>query len=761
MSRPHESDIRGAFLRTAAAALLAVGTALPLVRAVFPFQVLWPAMLWCAGLSAALGILYELPFGHKKILSFALLAGLVLWGALGGGPAYTAAQLGKAVFLSLRGVSDAALPYADAGRVSLCLLFSLFGVILVWVDSPSLAAFCVIAAATFSCLLSGEGEPVLYALPGFAGALILLCGKENRRLSVLPLAALLTTAAFLLLPAQGQTSPPLQELATRIHEWVEDYLFFNDYRASFSLSTEGFQPLRERLGGPAMPDDHTVMEVETDRMLLLRGRTYNDYSGLNWYDTLSARRYLYQSPRYTALRDDLLDIARPQAENIPEARTVRIHMLSGGTTTLFAPTHLRSIQMGGERMVLYFNLAGELFITRDLAAGDSYVLSYLPLTPESAATEALIAACAALPDPHYQEICEDYLALPSHIQQEVFDIAALATSGAETPYEKALALETYLRGHYRYNMNVPNPPENVDFVAWFLLGQQEGYCTYFASAMTVLCRAVGVPARYVTGYLAVPDENGRAMVTGREAHAWTEVYLNGLGWLAFDATPRTDNERPGDDPNENGVPPSQPTPTPTPTPTPSPTPAPENQATPTPPPPEGDAPTPTPDSPNAATPTPPGAPSPSPDPANPPPPDREQEGGRFPWWIVPLILFLCVLIVWRYLWTEPVRRAARKPDRAGEIYYLAICSLLGAKKLRRQPAETLAAFAERIGPGLDDAAAPLVRRALHAYAAQVYGKRPADHKLMERAYHALQKTVSPLRRFLLALRRMLGLREAG
>ena len=80
------------------------------------------------------------------------------------------------------------------------------------------------------------------------------------------------------------------------------------------------------------------------------------------------------------------------------------------------------------------------------------------------------------------------------------------------------------------------PPAERDFVSYFLLDSREGYCSYFASAMAVLCRAAGLPARYVEGYSlhAAPGES--VVLTGEDAHAWVEVYFNGVGWLSFDPT---------------------------------------------------------------------------------------------------------------------------------------------------------------------------------------------------------------------------------
>ena len=88
------------------------------------------------------------------------------------------------------------------------------------------------------------------------------------------------------------------------------------------------------------------------------------------------------------------------------------------------------------------------------------------------------------------------------------------------------------------------PPDSQDFVTYFLYVGKEGYCTYYASAMTVMCRMAGLPARYVEGFEAQPAADGFAYVTGKDAHAWTEVYFKGFGWVPFDPTPEQEKAPP-------------------------------------------------------------------------------------------------------------------------------------------------------------------------------------------------------------------------
>ncbi|MBE5781865.1 MAG: transglutaminase domain-containing protein [Clostridiales bacterium] len=745
MSRLRDFHWKEALLSYLTALLLSSGMAFCMHRVFLPDQAILPALWQCALFAALLQGFFRIPSRSKWLLAGGIILSIGIWAALGGGPGHSLIQWGKTLILSLRGLKEAPLPYAAVARGAICLLFSLLGAALARDRSMPLAVFCLMAVASLGYIFGEEKQVLLYLLPAAAGLLLLLPQDGDKRLSALPLALILALGAFFLMPAEKTTVPALQKTAESIRQLIEDYLFFNDYRSSFSLKDQGYQPLDSRLGGQATPHESSVMEVRTEKTVLLRGRTYNQYSGLNWYDTLSSRRYLFASPRFSSLKENLFDLGRPLVSYmLPEAETVRIHMLSGSPTTLFIPQRTRSLQVESERMVVYYNLASELFITRNLEAGDQYTLSYLPFAPGDALTEQLVAACSQVADPYYEEVAANYLALPQHIQDEIHILAGQITWGAQTPYEKALRIQEYLQKNYTYSLNVKDPPEGVDFAAWFLLGEKTGYCTYFATAMTVLCRSVGLPARYVTGFIAQPDESGAALVTGKNAHAWTEVYLNGFGWLDFDPTPGASGNRGNEEDNENGngaqptVPPASPSPSPSAEPSPEPEDA--QAPTPTPPPEEN------PDS----------APSPTPPPANPDgtPPSQDPPAPPFPWWIL-LVLAGILLLIWRYIATDPIRCANKRPQRAVQIYFDALCLLLGFIHLQRQPSETYHDFAYRADQALAEKGLFALSPLADQYTAQVYGQHAASPLPFRDAYLALMHRASPLHRLRFTLRRML------
>ena len=742
MSRLREKNWIAALMGYLASLLLALGMSLALFRAFAPRQALWPVFPLCVGMTLVFYLLFVAHFKSKKWLVAGAAAALAAWGTLGGGPLFALVQMAKAAFLSFQGVPDALTPYAVTVRWTLCLLFSLLGVALYWDHTVGLAVFTVISMVGISFAFGARDSLLLCALPAAAGILLMMAREDGKRLSALPIAAGLAALAFVLLPARPQAVSPFQEAAQSIRQFVEDYLLFNEYRSAFTLVSEGFQPLEDRLGGPADPADHDVMEVTTDRKVLLRGKTYDQYTGLNWYDTLSSRRYLSVSPRYAALREELFDLNRPLAGGSSDALlTMRLRMLNRGTTTLFAPGRTRTLQLDGERMVLYFNTAGEYFLTRDLEAGDTYSLTYLPYEAGRGAIAALVNGNAATDDPYYQEAAKNYLQIPNHIQKEIYDIANRVTSGLETPYGKALALQNYLRRNYRYNLNVQEPPDGVDFIAWFLIGERQGYCTYFASAMTMLCRIAGLPARYVTGYVALPNESGVTVVSGEHAHAWTEVYLNGFGWLAFDPTPRSDygdSEQPDEDQNESGAGQQPPAPTATPEPTEMPTPEPSAVPTDTPPE-ENETPTPTPI-------------PPEPDPVPPAPPES-RNNQSFPWWILLLLAAIALAFLRVYL-TEPLRRADKHPEKAAVILLHAVLALLSARGLKRAPNETLHDFAHRADTALQKEKLPSIQPLMDAYASQLYGRHRVNGHDYTGIYRALRGAASPLTRLWMVINRM-------
>ncbi|WP_300010774.1 transglutaminase domain-containing protein [Pseudonocardia sp.] len=128
------------------------------------------------------------------------------------------------------------------------------------------------------------------------------------------------------------------------------------------------------------------------------------------------------------------------------------------------------------------------------------------------------------------------------VDPRIAGIAAEVTAGAATDFDRALALQEYFTGpgsEFGYDLATA-PPEGDDALVEFLTIGQVGYCEQFASAMAVMLRTVGVPARVAVGFTAgTPVSDYRAISTA-DAHAWVEAWFPGVGWTTFDPTPLTD-----------------------------------------------------------------------------------------------------------------------------------------------------------------------------------------------------------------------------
>jgi transglutaminase-like putative cysteine protease len=181
-----------------------------------------------------------------------------------------------------------------------------------------------------------------------------------------------------------------------------------------------------------------------------------------------------------------------------------------------------------------------------LSAGDSYQAT---VSVSTATKNDLLAAGTEYPG----WVLDRYLQLPDTMSSRVVNLAQELTEDSATPYEKAVAICDYLRT-LEYTVDIEAPPDGTDGVDYFLFEMREGYCQYFASAMTVLLRVSGVPSRMVVGYgPGEPVEQyGTGNITGnsggasqdpedtfvvRNSHAWSEAFFPGYGWIQFEPTP--------------------------------------------------------------------------------------------------------------------------------------------------------------------------------------------------------------------------------
>ncbi len=160
--------------------------------------------------------------------------------------------------------------------------------------------------------------------------------------------------------------------------------------------------------------------------------------------------------------------------------------------------------------------------------------------PEQALTGTLAETEAGYRAYVYDSFCE----YPEDQLPELMAFMEQSEFRTDSVYYSLNDVLAFLRGNAVYDLSVPNTPEGEDFVEYFLFESKRGYCAHFASSAVLMLRYLGVPARYAAGYAAAPESFKRnqdgtysTVILDRQAHAWAEVYLEGIGWVPVEMTP--------------------------------------------------------------------------------------------------------------------------------------------------------------------------------------------------------------------------------
>jgi transglutaminase-like putative cysteine protease len=163
--------------------------------------------------------------------------------------------------------------------------------------------------------------------------------------------------------------------------------------------------------------------------------------------------------------------------------------------------------------------------------GDHYVVSSLVTT---ATVPQLEQAGVSYP----AWVKTRYLQLPATIPERVKQLAQTLTISYSNPYDKANAVQNYLRSAITYNEKISAPPADRDPVDYVLFDSKEGYCDYYATAMVVMLRSLDIPSRVVSGYAQgeYDMKKDSYVVSQEDAHSWVEVFFPSYGWIEFEPT---------------------------------------------------------------------------------------------------------------------------------------------------------------------------------------------------------------------------------
>jgi transglutaminase-like putative cysteine protease len=273
------------------------------------------------------------------------------------------------------------------------------------------------------------------------------------------------------------------------------------------------------LSGPVRLSQRVVMQVTSDEPYYWRGATYDTWTGHDW------------------LSSDKLPLTRTEKQPVlPQRFALRKRVRAA-----FEINQSRSDLIYTPDEPVQLSIAYKVFTRGSDAATQDFsslrakrpAIPSLKYTVEAmasiASAEDLRSSPADLPD-----WAKRYTQLPD-VPQRVRDLSNQITRNRRNNYDKAVAVEQFLR-RYPYTLDVKPPPADRDAVEYFLFDLKQGYCDYFASAMVVMLRQQGIPARLATGYVAGKFDNNthKFIVTEEEAHSWPEVYFPGFGWTAFE-----------------------------------------------------------------------------------------------------------------------------------------------------------------------------------------------------------------------------------
>lgn len=327
-----------------------------------------------------------------------------------------------------------------------------------------------------------------------------------------------------------------------------------------SEMTERYINEMDLSGAPPHLSDRVVMRVKTPRPFYWRGKVFSAYTGSSWTASNRLEQEDQIGPGLVEVRPSGLAGMKTFRARVPVIQHFELEDAPVGGVRIAAADaerfryhwrrHRYNASADGDEIrppISYAGRGGRV---------------YSALSSVSVATPAELRR-AGDDYPVALKFANTQLGGESSPVRKA--IAERVTAGATNEYDKAKALETWLRVNFSYTLNPPRTPSSVDAVTYFLTRTKQGYCEIFASSMAVLCREVGIPARLATGFAPgewdpsgggsvadyadgldlpadVVNAAGRAgrygvsTVRERDLHAWTEVYFPGYGWIAFDPT---------------------------------------------------------------------------------------------------------------------------------------------------------------------------------------------------------------------------------
>lgn len=300
----------------------------------------------------------------------------------------------------------------------------------------------------------------------------------------------------------------------------------------------GFGEDDEVLGGALVDDSTVLFRATQDSPHYWRVDSKDQYTGKGWLQHTTDQPQVIEGANFT--------VTHSETENFLHRQEIELTFESLDT---YLPLPYGNSQItlnsGFSGFVYFENSQRVNLLVNEEKTRELSMLSAVPEFPVSALQQVGVTQ---------GEDFDSYLRLPGSLPQRVADLAKELTQDAVTMYDKVNAIESYLNSspEFRYSkVDVVAPLLDQDYVDQFLFESKVGYCDNFSTAMVVMLRTLGIPARWAKGFspgTAIPsfEERKTYEIKNLNAHSWPEVYFAGYGWIPFEPTPSfTNPARPG------------------------------------------------------------------------------------------------------------------------------------------------------------------------------------------------------------------------
>ncbi len=299
----------------------------------------------------------------------------------------------------------------------------------------------------------------------------------------------------------------------------------------------GFNPYMDLRSRGYLSDD-IVLKVRSSGYSFYRGMVFDEYNGKGWEISGEHMQELEADPQPFEL--NFPNALVPQIETRVETFYVEqdlpnIIFVGWKPISLFFPvSRIKTDQFQSIRSPYQLTEGTVYSVVTDRPVYDYDLLRRFPRGGAEA-----------------EPLDDQYLQLPAAGEPGLDQVRRLSediTRPYATRYDKARAVEEYLKQNYPYDLDIPPQDEQMDAVAYFLFEERAGYCEHFASAMAVMLRSVNIPTRVVTGYTGGEYNPFTALweIRQSDAHTWVEVDFGAAGWVPFDPTPGFDYPVAGD-----------------------------------------------------------------------------------------------------------------------------------------------------------------------------------------------------------------------